>query len=1209
MADVGDTDRDVLLEKNQDDIFSQINAKLAILYSSRPHSTPATFVPSNELWSLVNALDSFQEYPQLLDPHLSRILHLITASFLDEISQTGFQPFTTLPDGNNMLLIEATSRLIYTLSKVRGWKVITRFLPNDAQWLEPIASLLEDASHPTSKASWQLTSSLLLWLAHLSLTPFDLATISSEGTQVATNSVSFPSLELQSRIPVVSARMLALGASYVPAASARESDVAALLLARTSLRRDMRALGVLDGLVEWCLEPWAEGTQEEVIGRGLQVRSGSLKVLGNVLSLGDRVAVRPFLPRIFEVVTKIEDNWTADPTTSIWESAIIRRHALKLHRWIGILSLPPPGGVSVEEMNDALTSESEAEMIEEIIGRLLTSLGDKDTSVRMSASKSLALLTTRLNADMAAEVIEAILDGFEEDVLKDARGKDVFWAVSPEKWHGLTLTLAALLRQRAVFAADPADLGRLLTRVFSCVLKAVSFEIRKLSFAAGSNVRDAANYAIWSLARNYATKELNTADVSSLDTSWCGSGAGDVSAVQLLAVVLVVTSCLDTVGNIRRGASAALQELIGRHPDTVVEGIRLVQTVDYMSVALRRRSMLDVAPEAAALHAIYWNGLIRGVVEEWRGVGAVDAEGRKGAASALHRLILVQLPGDAEGARYNRAVGVLGMLFERLENEKGEELRHGAFFALAETLDAMRIVISKPCTLPTPHHTTLLTLFHPFTGKELTYIPLRPELTAEASCRLITSLAAAHGPLLHAGVAEFRRWIAIIDLALIRKEDTTLEQAAGAVRTVFALLSGKSRGYVLATWARRVRQQGGRVRGHITALGEVAAAVAGLEERDEEEERLLVDLLRSSCGIGEVESRVAAVRGLGVGVLGRIGHNMAGGIVPVLLAGLDDYSVDSRGDVGSWVRLEAIGSIVEGWKRGFFKGIREEVGVEEVVRRLVRLGVEKMDKVRIAAVEALRVVGGDKVGLSEELRNSKVDISFVNTRTYYLSLLALISPHPHLAEPLLEGYITSAGASSDSLLKLALSALITHLTTCPKHELITIYTAFCSVLRNAVNANSDRLVAPALEVLANLSELGLWDGLEGIEGVKLTSLLRLTQKAVWKSTSIPKLLCAVRVYTSLAMMKATHGEARTRLVKLLGHGYARVREGAAEGLAVLLTGGFVVEEGSPGGGELKGVMETEDPRAVWETVRKTDWEGGGGWERAGKRVETALGVK
>src|SRR5690606_26122612 len=202
------------------------------------------------------------------------------------------------------------------------------------------------------------------------------------------------------------------------------------------------------------------------------------------------------------------------------------------------------------------------------------------------------------------------------------------------------------IRQR-VLATFSAEDPTLLARALNCVLSALSFEQRKISsFGAGGNVRDAANYAAWSLARNYATDELLSVDISLLEYTWLGIAGREVSLLQILAIALVVTACLDPLGNIRRGSSAALQELVGRHPNTIIEGIPLVQTVDYQSVALRRRSMVDIALETALLGEIYWIALTNCIVNGWRGTGATDTDGRKIAATSLGRLVDVQYDGS-----------------------------------------------------------------------------------------------------------------------------------------------------------------------------------------------------------------------------------------------------------------------------------------------------------------------------------------------------------------------------------------------------------------------------------------------------------------------------------------------------------------------------------------------------------------------------------
>ena len=88
-----------------------------------------------------------------------------------------------------------------------------------------------------------------------------------------------------------------------------------------------------------------------------------------------------------------------------------------------------------------------------------------------------------------------------------------------------------------------------------------------------------------------------------------------------------MAASLDSAGNIRRGASAALQELIGRHPDTIEQGISTVQVVDYHAVSLRARAMVEVSLAASKLSDIYWPVILEGLLS-WRGVGSPDAQSR-----------------------------------------------------------------------------------------------------------------------------------------------------------------------------------------------------------------------------------------------------------------------------------------------------------------------------------------------------------------------------------------------------------------------------------------------------------------------------------------------------------------------------------------------------------------------------------------------------
>jgi hypothetical protein len=82
-------------------------------------------------------------------------------------------------------------------------------------------------------------------------------------------------------------------------------------------------------------------------------------------------------------------------------------------------------------------------------------------------------------------------------------------------------------------------------------------------------------------------------------------------------------------------------------------------------------------------------------------------------------------------------------------------------------------------------------------------------------------------------------------------------------------------------------------------------------------------------------------------------------IIDTLGLALDDYTVDSRGDVGSWVRIEAIDALNVGWESGALRGENsesEKLVEEALISRVARLAAEKLDKVRLKAWTCLRVI-------------------------------------------------------------------------------------------------------------------------------------------------------------------------------------------------------------------------------------------------------------
>ena len=88
---------------------------------------------------------------------------------------------------------------------------------------------------------------------------------------------------------------------------------------------------------------------------------------------------------------------------------------------------------------------------------------------------------------------------------------------------------------------------------------------------------------------------------------------------------------------------------------------------------------------------------------------------------------------------------------------------------------------------------------------------------------------------------------------------------------------------------------------------------------------------------------------------------LASRVWSTLISCLDDYTVDSRGDVGSWIRMAACESLVP-----VYKHVTRDV--KGTIGKLLRLSVEKMDRVRVIAGRTLCAIipqGDIEIGLKE----------------------------------------------------------------------------------------------------------------------------------------------------------------------------------------------------------------------------------------------------
>lgn len=626
-------------------------------------------------------LEPFQEDPQLLDPHLDKFVPALADALLAYLRSAP----SKLPETNTQLLqplSRAICKLLYTFCKVRGEKVIVRFFSTETRHLELLLSAIEKGSEqedgesasPATADTWEWEERyiVLLWLSQLLLAPFDLASISSEDTDDIVQP-AIPGLSWPPNTPGLTLRVIPLALRYL-SSSGKERDAAKILLVRIAMRKDMQELGILKTLVQWALSSLVSSQA----GHLTYYYIGILSFLAGILVSSESTTdMNPYLEKISRSIQTI--SFGEEPVfKAIKSSAVARKTILKVLRTIAVLLIHNPDSVP----------DSDA-AIEATIDHLLDTLADPSTPVRLAASKALSVITLKLPGEMAVQVATAVLENLQKNILyiekkgHKRKTRDLS-RVNPLEWHGLMLTLAHLLYRRSI---PPSELPSIL----DALRLGLVFEQRSTSGSSiGTNVRDAACFGIWAMARRYTTSDLQKLKLKD-DIFTRGGPTKDSSALQILATELVVSASLDSAGNIRRGSSAALQELIGRHPNTIAEGIKVVQVVDYHAVALRWRAVLDVALQAAELADEYYQGLLNALLG-WRGIQDGDDAARRVAADAIGKLVLtkqITKVGAKTGGTWKVVIDAMDLVGERLRGLAAREVeeRHGLILALAAIIE------------------------------------------------------------------------------------------------------------------------------------------------------------------------------------------------------------------------------------------------------------------------------------------------------------------------------------------------------------------------------------------------------------------------------------------------------------------------------------------------------------------------------------------
>lgn len=1128
-------------------------------------------------------MDKYQQQGELLEPYLESIVSPLMQIIRTRTIELGFESDEILE------IIKPICIIIYTLVTVCGYKAVIKFFPHQVSDLELAVSLLEKCHGANSVTSLRQESKgemeakcvMLLWLSILVLVPFD---ISSVDTSIASSN-ELGELELA---PLV-LRILKFSKDYLSNAGPMRT-MAGLVLSKLISRPDMPM--AFTSFIEWTHEVLSSGTDD--FSSHFQLL-GAVEALAAIFKAGGRKGLMGVVSTVWTDVSLLEKSGTAA------HSPLLRKYLVKLTQRIGLTCLPPRSPAwcyvgrtsslgenvslnvskradqcshdenidSVKPEESANCLEDEAmdvpETVEEIIEMLLAGLRDTDTVVRWSAAKGIGRITSRLTSALSDEVLSSILELFSP-------------GEGDGSWHGACLALAELARRGLLLPMS-------LPKVVPYVVKALHYDIRRGPHSVGSHVRDAAAYVCWAFGRAYYHVDMRY-------------------VLEQLAPHLLTVACYDREVNCRRAAAAAFQENVGRQGN-YPHGIDIVNTADYFSLSSRVNSYLHVA-----VYIAQYEGYLYPFAEELlhNKIGHWDKGLRELAGEALSALV-----------KYDPEYFASFVLEKLIPSTLSSDLcmRHGATLATAEIVLALH---RFDYALATEKQKQVAGVV-PAIEKARLYRGKGGEIMRSAVSRFIECISSSHLLL----PEKIKRSLLDTLSENLRHPNSQIQNDAVKalehfVRAYLVTTNNEGASSITSKYLEQLTDQNVAVRrGSAMALGVLPYELLANRWRD------VLLKLSSSCMIEnkpedrDAEARVNAVKGL-ILVLktltqerdcssiccGEDGmslyHLIKNEVMLSLFKALDDYSVDNRGDVGSWVREAAMEGLETCTYILCIKDSNGKAhGVESVSERpnndvadnnqvvsffdanlatnviggIAKQAVEKMDKIREAAAKVLqRILYNKAIFIPfipyrenlEEIVPNETDLKWGVPTFSYQRFVQLLRFSCY-SRPVLSGLVISIGGLQDSLRKTSISALLKYLQPGETEESNDrrsrehmLSADMLWVLQQYKKC--DRVIVPTLKTIEILFSKKIFLDMEDQTPVFCASVLDSLAVELKGSKDFAKLYSGIAILGYIAsLLETINARAFTHLLTLLGHRYPKIRKASAEQVyIVLLQNGNLVPE-------------------------------------------------
>ncbi|XP_053674003.1 tubulin-specific chaperone D [Anopheles nili] len=924
----------------------------------------------------------YQEQPHLLDRSLEEIVNKII-------------PY--LQDADVGIVIKhRASKYLYQISKVRTYKAFVKNLPHEVRHLPFVLNLVEQQNLDDWK-NWETRYIGLLWLSLLVLNPFDLS-------RLDTSNPDCPST--MNRINEVCKVNCLKNDSCTP--------VAAFLVARFVIRNDVKTV-YLEQFFEWAMT----ANDQYVV----DTKIGPLTAIACILKHGKREDLQPLVSQLADWVLHLDYD-------TISKDFTIYKGCIKICQRIGLVMLPPKIAkwryqrgarsllanvqktVTLSSLKEAQQSESLSECteeeddvedeevpadIEEIIERLLLGLKGNSTIVRWSSAKGIGRITNRLPKLLGDEVVSSVIE-----LLNPLEPDDA--------WHGACLALAELAKRGLLLPSR-------LSEIIPLLLQALVYDEIQGYRNVGQNIRDAACYMCWAFARAYHPTVLQP-------------------FIEHIASALLVTAVFDREINCRRAASAAFQEAVGRLGN-FPHGIDILTTADFFSVAVRSNAFLHIS-ESIAKFDEYKCTLIDHLVS--RKINHWDTNIRELSAQALSNL-------TKHAPCYMRD-SIVPQLFQLAESTE-LNTRHGAVLALGEIINALKKLDEDDKSFLNDNISSLAGQLigkyrqrGQFKGMSGTYMK-------HGCASFIRNCSDALLPISQRD--DIESWQILLDESIVDEKSTTREQATLAFsKFCDAYYKTESIDYLsslIDNYIREMRdtQIEHKAQGIVSSLGALPLFMLELRLREIvnviDEKTIVPEMfaigynhseLRRDC----IRALMSIVETVGFAHSSKFSEILCGPVFKCYLRALEEYALDNRGDIGSWVREAGINALYAFLTKCPSSLITPQ-HVQQALVAISKQSVERIDKIRAVAGKAFTALIYHEpqiphVDHREQLHNifprDTSDILWLFPHHTFPMFIELLGVQTY-TEAVSAGLIMSVGAPTESLHTCASKLLNDYLKT------------------------------------------------------------------------------------------------------------------------------------------------------------------------------------